>query len=409
MLFIALVAYDWQKKRRKNPLTLADWLGAFDTDGRIAGRHDDIRLAEYAEMLTRIAKHGIVGEARNYVWPYLLQLLKPEWPTNFIDSQLQSLRKGYDQLLGKCEELDFQHQEFCEQHSPGQRSAQSQAGREAHPHQVFAEAQRCIIMDAIRADFPSTRASRIEEASSSSSLSDARESVRQGLSGDDARHMKATQKGAAVRLVNLLCAYALHDPEIGYCQGMGDLALPIVLAIKDESTAFWCFVKLMSSARQNFMHDGAGIKRQLEEVSGLVDTADPALSQKLVRLDCAECYFAYRMILVMMRRELPLPEVMMLWEIMWANQLLEVKRRTAPKPVRSESSSSIRPMEVDRKPPNMLVFVIVAAIIHQRKAILYSCRTSDDVMAIFSIKRKLDLWSLLKGASKLIPPGRRRF
>jgi hypothetical protein len=57
------------------------------------------------------------------------------------------------------------------------------------------------------------------EASSSSSLSDARESVRQGLSGDDARHMKATQKGAAVRLVNLLCAYALHDPEIGYCQG----------------------------------------------------------------------------------------------------------------------------------------------------------------------------------------------
>jgi hypothetical protein len=46
---------------------------------------------------------GIVGEARNYVWPYLLQLLTPEWPTNFIDSQLQSLRKGYDQLLGKCE------------------------------------------------------------------------------------------------------------------------------------------------------------------------------------------------------------------------------------------------------------------------------------------------------------------
>lgn len=35
-------------------------------------------------------------------------------------------------------------------------------------------------------------------------------------------------------------------------------------------------------------------------------------------------------------------QVMVLWEIMWANQLLEVKRRTAPKPVRSKSSSSIR-------------------------------------------------------------------
>ncbi len=47
----------------------------------------------------------------------------------------------------------------------------------------------------------------------------------------------------------------------------------------------------------------------MEEISDLLDGADPALSQKLARLDCAECYFAYRMVLVMMRRELPLSEV----------------------------------------------------------------------------------------------------
>lgn len=50
---------------RRNPLTLADWLRVFDTDGRIAGRHDDKRLADYAEILTRIAKH--VGD----LWPRL--------------------------------------------------------------------------------------------------------------------------------------------------------------------------------------------------------------------------------------------------------------------------------------------------------------------------------------------------
>ncbi len=44
-------------------------------------------------------------DARNSVWPYLLGLVKPEWPANFIQSQLQSLRKGYNQLMGKCEVL----------------------------------------------------------------------------------------------------------------------------------------------------------------------------------------------------------------------------------------------------------------------------------------------------------------
>ena len=52
-----------------------------------------------------------------------------------------------------------------------------------------------------------------------------------------------------------------------------------------------------------------GCRRQLEEISDLLDAADPVLSQKLNRLDCAEIYFAYRMVLVMMRRELPLSEV----------------------------------------------------------------------------------------------------
>ncbi len=68
-----------------------------------------------------------------------------------------------------------------------------------------------------------------------------------------------------------------------------------------------------------------------------------------------------------------------------------------------------RPVEVERRPPNMLAFVIVAAIVQRRRAILTTCRTSDDVMAIFSTKNKLDLWTLLNRASKLIPPRRRRY
>jgi hypothetical protein len=70
----------------------------------------------------------------------------------------------------------------------------------------------------------------------------------------------------AARLVAVLEAYALHDPEIGYCQGMSDLLSPILSVIPDDYEAFWCFVGFMKKARQNFRVDEVGITRQLNKV-----------------------------------------------------------------------------------------------------------------------------------------------
>lgn len=52
----------------------------------------------------------------------------------------------------------------------------------------------------------------------------------------------------------MLSAYALHDPETGYCQGMSDLLVPFLDLIEDDVTAFWCFEALMRArgARANF-------------------------------------------------------------------------------------------------------------------------------------------------------------
>lgn len=49
-------------------------------------------------------------------------------------------------------------------------------------------------------------------------LQHARPSIRDALERD-AAFFTAAQKQQAVRLVNVLCAYTLHDPELGYCQG----------------------------------------------------------------------------------------------------------------------------------------------------------------------------------------------
>lgn len=50
-------------------------------------------------------------------------------------------------------------------------------------------------------------------------------------------------------------------------------------------------------------------RQQLGEVSEVLDQADPALADAFSRLDCSELFFAYRMLLVLMSRELRLSEV----------------------------------------------------------------------------------------------------
>jgi hypothetical protein len=64
------------------------------------------------------------------------------------------------------------------------------------------------------------------------------------------------------RLVGLLEAYAVYDPEIGYCQGMSDLLSPIIAVMEEPDESFWCFVGYMRKARHNFRLDEVGIRRR---------------------------------------------------------------------------------------------------------------------------------------------------
>ena len=124
-----------------------------------------------------------------------------------------------------------------------------------------------------------------------------------------------------LRLINMLSMYAVHDPENGYCQGMSDLGAVFVAIEPDDAIAFACFEKLMRTARQTFQHDEKGIEEQLRVVGDVLKSADRQLYKKLQALgegggDCP--MFVYRMVVVLMRRELPVEEALRLWEMCWA-------------------------------------------------------------------------------------------
>ncbi|CAG9463287.1 unnamed protein product [Pedinophyceae sp. YPF-701] len=130
-------------------------------------------------------------------------------------------------------------------------------------------------------------------------------------------HLSPHEKRLAVRMAALLLAYAVLDPEIGYCQGMSDIALPFVQHIEDDVQAFWCFQRVMLRARDNFRIDDMGFRRSLSAVGRILSECDPVLHHKLGQLGAQDCMFAFRMVVVMMRRELPLSGCLRIWEAAW--------------------------------------------------------------------------------------------
>ncbi|KAJ6326538.1 hypothetical protein OIU78_013607 [Salix suchowensis] len=123
----------------------------------------------------------------------------------------------------------------------------------------FVTWQRTMCVDAVRANGEWIMYSPSQAAVSEMKARRVAESV--GLQDHD--HLEPSRIFHAARLVTILDAYALYDPEIGYCQGMSDLLSPIIAVMEEDVSAFWWFVGFMKKARHSFRLDEVGIRRQL--------------------------------------------------------------------------------------------------------------------------------------------------
>ncbi|KAJ3255928.1 hypothetical protein HK103_005844 [Boothiomyces macroporosus] len=85
-----------------------------------------------------------------------------------------------------------------------------------------------------------------------------------------------------VTLRNILMTYTILNFELGYVQGMSDLAAPILEIVKDEAEAFWCYVGLMEKMKQNFQRDQSGMQNQLRKLELLLKVLDPPLYRHFV-------------------------------------------------------------------------------------------------------------------------------
>ncbi|KAJ7959398.1 GTPase-activating protein gyp7 [Quillaja saponaria] len=199
----------------------------------------------------------------------------------------------------------------------------------------------------------------------------------------------------ASRLVAILEAYALYDPEIGYCQGMSDLLSPILTVISEDYEAFWCFVGFMRKARHNFRLDEVGIRRQLNIVSKIIKGKDSHFYRHLEKLQAEDCFFVYRMVVVLFRRELIFEQTICLWEVMWADQAA----------IRAGNGKSAWSRIRQRAPPtdDLLLYAVAASVLQRRKLIIEKYSSMDEIIReCNSMAGHLDVWKLLDDAHDLV-------
>ncbi|XP_073031066.1 rab GTPase-activating protein 22-like isoform X1 [Primulina eburnea] len=255
----------------------------------------------------------------------------------------------------------------------------------------FSTWQRIIRLDAIRANGEWIAYSPVLASVSDTKACRSAEVV--GLKDYD--HLDPARIFHASRLVAILEAYALYDPEIGYCQGMSDILSPIISVITDDHIAFWCFVGFMKKARHNFRLDEVGIRRQLTIVSKIIKYKDSHLYRHLEKLQAEDCFFVYRMVVVLFRRELTFEQTMCLWEVMWADQAA----------IRAGIGKTAWSRIRQRAPPtdDLLLYAIAASVLQRRKQIIEKYSSMDEILReCNAMAGHLNVWKLLDDAHDLV-------
>ncbi|XP_027333435.1 GTPase-activating protein gyp7-like isoform X2 [Abrus precatorius] len=270
-------------------------------------------------------------------------------------------------------------------------SSQMKVPSKLWSNEDFATWQRIIRLDAVRANAEWMPYSPSQAVVADSRAHHSAEAV--GLK--DYGHLDSARIFHSARLVAILEAYALYDPEIGYCQGMSDLLSPIVSVISEDHEAFWCFVAFMKKARQNFRLDEVGIRRQLDIVAKIIKFKDAHLFRHLQKLQAEDCFFVYRMVVVLFRRELTFEQTLCLWEVMWADQAA----------IRAGIGKSAWSRIRQRAPPtdDLLLYAIAASVLQKRKLIIEKYSSMDEIIKECNgMAGQLDVWKLLDDAHNLV-------
>ncbi|KAI5063339.1 hypothetical protein GOP47_0021886 [Adiantum capillus-veneris] len=430
LLYISRTRMPPKRPAKKGlPLSRKQWRDAFDPETG--------RLIDGEKVLQKVRRGGVDATIRAEVWPFLLNFF--DFESTLVQREAEKLvrREEYDDLVRCCKivrekvtlesrglfekkdafenvnpdsqhvfdvslpaliptdgSLLLEHRE-CADKSLNSPMEQDKLAKweemSVQAKKEFTMWQRIMRLDAIRMNAEWVAHSPSQASVTKGAATQLALDV--GLKED--LDLEPCLQHHAARLVSILEVYALFDPETGYCQGMGELLSPFVALLDEDYQAFWCFSSFMHVVRHNFRLDEVGIQRQLKMVSKILKLCDPQLYKHLELIEAVDCFFIYRMVVILMRRELSFEQTIFFWEILWAD-------KTAARLDKVKISCR----KGKRKAPpteDLLLYVITAAVRQKRRLIMEKCRCMDDVLKeCNSMSGNLDVWALLDDARDLV-------
>ncbi|XP_028923031.1 TBC1 domain family member 25 isoform X1 [Ornithorhynchus anatinus] len=120
-------------------------------------------------------------------------------------------------------------------------------------------------------------------------------------------------------LHDLLTTYAVTHPQISYCQGMSDIASPILAVMDNEGHAFICFCGIMKRLEGNFRMDGEMMSIKFSHLKLLLQYSDPDFYSYLLSTGADDLFFCYRWLLLELKREFAFEDALRMLEVTWSS------------------------------------------------------------------------------------------
>lgn len=140
-------------------------------------------------------------------------------------------------------------------------------------------------------------------------------------------------------LTDLLTTFAITHPQISYCQGMSDIASPILAVMDNEAHAFICFCGIMKRLEGNFRPDGQLMSIKFQHLKLLLQYSDPEFYSYLVSRGADDLFFCYRWLLLELKREFAFEDALRMLEVTWSS--------LPPDPPETEVELLGAPLETD--------------------------------------------------------------